>query len=142
MEFIKTNSLKKFAKSSESIIVFVILELLGLMCFGLGGLNNIYFVVGIIINIFSIPFLLINSTKEELKQFCLFLIPFILMSLLICFGSMYKGIGLGFNNLLLFLALISFVMIGYSARRIKSFKIETALYIGEGRPHFKSYYEK
>ena len=60
MEFIKTNSLKKFAKSSESIIVFVILELLGLMCFGLGGLNNIYFVVGIIINIFSIPFLLIN----------------------------------------------------------------------------------
>ena len=45
MEFIKTNSLKKFAKSSESIIVFVILELLGLMCFGLGGLNNIYFVV-------------------------------------------------------------------------------------------------
>ena len=129
MEFIKTNSLKKFAKSSESIIVFVILELLGLMCFGLGGLNNIYFVVGIIINIFSIPFLLINSTKVELKQFCLFLIPFILMSLLICFGSMYKGIGLGFNNLLSFLALISFVMIGYSARRIKSFKIETALYI-------------
>ena len=61
-------SLKKYVKSSEAIVVFVILELLGLMCFGLGGSNIIFFVVGLIVNIATIPFMVINSNKQELKH--------------------------------------------------------------------------
>ena len=122
-------SLKKYVKSSEAIVVFVILELLGLMCFGLGGSNIIFFVVGLIVNIATIPFMVINSNKQELKHFALFALPLVLMALLICFGNMYKTPGLFINNLFSFFGIVSFLMIGYSARRIKSFKMENGLII-------------
>jgi len=125
-------SLKKYVKSSEAIIVFVILELLGLMCFGLGGSNIIFFVVGIFVNVATIPFMILNSTKEELKHFAYFAFPLVLMALFISFGNMYRVSGLTISNICSFLSIISFLMIGYSARRIKSFKIENALMIMGG----------
>lgn len=122
-------SLKKYVKSSEAIIVFIVLELLGLMCFGLGGSNIIFFVVGLFVNIATIPFMIINSNKQELKHFALFALPLVLMAMLICFGNMYGIKGLLANNIISFLAIISFLMIGFNARRIKSFKMENGLLI-------------
>lgn len=123
---------KSFRNEYESIGTFLILELLALVGFGLGGVSLIFQYAGFIVALVATFFAFKNYSKEDLKPILYVGIPLFLMSLFTSFGKFFET-----NNFLAklgsFLSLISFLAIGLSARRMKSFSAKNAvLCIGGG----------
>ena len=124
---------KTFREEYESIGTFLILELLALICFGLGGVSLIFEYAGFIVAVIATYFAFKSYSKEDLKPILLVAVPLFLMSIFTSFGMFFEqneGIIERFGA---FLSLISFLAIGLSARRLKSFSVKNAIYcIGGG----------
>ncbi len=119
---------KSFQEEYESIGTFLILELLALVCFGLGGVNLIFQYAGFIVALISTFFAFRNYSKDDLKPILLIAAPLFLMSIFTSFGHFLDIFGYSVvTRLGAFLSLISFLAIGLSARRLKSFSAKNAL---------------
>lgn len=125
------NFFKKFGRY-ENLLTFLIMELLALTSFALGGNNVIFYIAGFVLAIFG---LLVNFNKFEKKELVSLLamgIPVLLIAVFVAFGTPNQSKP-AFENIFVFFAIISFFALGLFARRMKSLKIETVLYcIGFG----------
>lgn len=123
---------KSFVQEYESIGSFLILELLALVSFGLGGVNVIFEYAGFVIALIATLFAFKNYSKEDLKPILYIGIPLFLMAIFVSFGKYFETYSFA-ANLGCFLSIISFLAMGLSARRLKSFSAKNALYcIGAG----------
>jgi len=123
---------KTFQEEYESIGTFLVLELLALVSFGLGGVSLIFQFAGFIIALVATFFAFKNYSKEDLKPIALIAVPLLLMSIFTSFGKFFESYNI-LAKLGSFLSLISFLAIGLSARRLKSFSTKNAiLCIGGG----------
>ncbi len=121
---------KSFREEYESIGGFLVLELLALVGFGLGGVNLIFQYAGFIIALIATFFAFKNFTKEDLKPILFVGVPLFLMSIFTSFSHYYDCF-LSFNILAKigsFLAIISFFAVGLSARRMQSLSYKKVLY--------------
>ena len=123
---------KTFQEEYESIGAFLILELLALVGFGLGGVSIIFQYAGFVVALVATFFAFKNYSKEDLKPILFVAAPLLLMSIFTSFGIFFES-----NDILAkigsFLSLISFLAVGLSARRMKSFSAKNAvLCIGGG----------
>lgn len=123
---------KTFREEYESIGTFLVLEILALVSFGLGGVSLIFQYAGFIVALIATFFAFKNYSKDDLVPVLCLGAPLLLL-------SVFTGFGYSFSNgdilakLGCFLALISFLAIGLSARRMKSFSTRNTLYcIGGG----------
>lgn len=123
---------KTFREEYESIGTFLVLEILALVSFGLGGVNLIFQYAGFIVALIATFFAFKNYTKDDL-------IPIVCLGAPLLLISIFTGFGYSFSNgnilakLGCFISLISFLAIGLSARRMKTFSTKNALYcIGGG----------
>ena len=123
---------KTFREEYESIGTFLVLEILALVSFGLGGVSLIFQYAGFIVALIATFFAFKNYSKEDLVPILCLGVPLLLLSIFTGFGfSFYNGDILA--KLGCFVSLISFLAIGLSARRMKSFSTKNALYcIGGG----------
>ncbi len=111
---------------SDSILTFLILEMIAIVSFALGGNSIIYFVLGIIVGIFSVLVACTRFSKNELPSLLLFLGIMFLISIFVSFGNLFRDYYGGLNIIVL-LAINLFLFNGIAARRIKQFKSETLL---------------
>ena len=125
------NFFKKFTRY-ENLLTFLIMELLALTSFALGGNNVIFYVIGFVLAIFGLLINLNKFEKKELVSLAAMGIPVILIAIFVAFGTPNQSKPV-FENIFVFFAIISFFALGLFARRMKSLKIETVLYcIGFG----------
>lgn len=117
---------KSFAEEYESIGTFLILELLALICFGLGGVSLIFQYAGFVIALIATYFAFRNYSKEDLKPILFVGVPLLVMSIFFAFGKFNETKDI-IAKLGCFLSLISFFAIGLAARRTKSFTTKNAL---------------
>ena len=118
---------KTFAQEYESIGVFLILELLALACFGLGGSYEIFHYAGFIVSLAAVFFAFRNFSKDDLVPIAVVGVPLFLMAIFTSFGHYFEDASI-LQNLAAFFAIIGFFAIGLSARRIKSFSVKNALF--------------
>ena len=125
------NFFKKFTRY-ENLLTFLIMELLALTSFALGGNNVIFYVIGFVLAIFGLLININKFEKKELVSLAAMGIPVILIAIFVAFGTPNQSKPV-FENIFVFFAIISFFALGLFARRMKSLKIETVLYcIGFG----------
>lgn len=117
---------KSFTQEYESIGVFLILELLALVSFGLGGINSIFHIAGFVVALISLLFSFKNFCKEDLVPVLCLGAPLFLMSIFTSFGKYFEQYSF-ISNLGAFLAILSFFMTGLAARRTKSFSTKNML---------------
>ena len=111
----------------SSITMFLIFECIALLCFCLGGISTIFHYIGFVIAIFSFIFSYKNFDKKEIGSLLLIGIPVLIIGICCAFGKLFGGFNNFASNFAVFLAIPGFFLLGLSARRIKSFSIETAL---------------
>ena len=117
---------KSFQEEYESIGTFLVLELLALVAFGLGGVSLIFQYAGFIVALIATFFAFRNYSKDDLKPILFIGVPLLLLSIFTSFGKLFETIDL-LSKLGAFLSIISFLAIGLSARRMKSFSVRNAL---------------
>lgn len=117
---------KSFAQEYEVIGAFLVLELIALTCFGFGGIDSIFHYAGFIVALIATFFAFRNFHKEDLMPIVLLGIPLLGMAIFTSFGNLFSGSGI-LANLGAFLGLISFLALGLSARRNKSFNTRTLI---------------
>lgn len=119
---------KTFKDDYESIGVFLILELLALVGFGLGGVNLIFQYAGFVVAIIATLFAFKNYSKEDLVPILTIGIPLFVIALFTSFGHFFDDYLTLVARIGAFLGILSFFAVGLSARRMKSFNIKNALY--------------
>lgn len=107
-----------FRSEYSSLGTFFVLELLALVCFGLGGVNQIFQYVGFIVALVATYFAFANYSKDDLKPVLLLGIPLVLLAIFVSFGKYFNESSI-LENLGIFLAIPSFFAVGLSYRRIK-----------------------
>ena len=110
-----------YIKRLDTVTSFIILELLAFTSFALGGINAIFYYLSIVVLIFALPFFIV-AKKEELKQLLFYSIPLFLLAALVSFGKLYSSSGFLLENIGIFLAFISFYLLGFLARHNHAFK--------------------
>ncbi len=119
---------KKFAiKDYESIGVFLIMELVALVSFCLGGTVIVFHYVGFVVSLLAFFFAYQSYDKKELKSLILIGAPIIVLAICLAFGNLYGGFSNFLANFGVFLAIPSFFLVGMSARRTKNLSIENVL---------------
>lgn len=111
---------------SDSLLAFLILEMIAIVSFTLGGNNIIFFVIGILVGIFSVLVVCTRFSKNELPSLLTFLGIMFLLSIFVSFGNLFREY-YGALDLIVLLAINLFLFNGIAARRIKQFKSETLL---------------
>ena len=125
-----------FTKRFDTIFAFLILEIIALASFGIGGALGIRLlqIIGFFLSLFSIPFIQNNYTKQDLKPNLPWLIPLGLFCLLMGFSAFffraYGGFGLNSMVYMLLetLGLAGFFLLGVAANFIPVLKKEYLLY--------------
>ena len=117
---------KSFRTEYESIGTFLVLELLALVSFGLGGVSLIFQFAGFIVALVATFFAFKNYSKEDLKPILLVAVPLFLLAIFTSFGKFFESFDI-LAKLGAFLGILSFLAIGISARRMKSFSPRNAL---------------
>lgn len=121
---------KTFRQEYESIGAFLVLELLALVGFGLGGVNIIFQYAGFIIALIASYFAFKNFSKEDIKPILFVAVPLFLMSIFTSFSPYYNCFAS--VNIVAkigsFLAITSFLAMGLSARRMQSLSFKKVLY--------------
>ena len=111
----------------NALLAFLVMELLAVTAFSLGGVNEVFFIAAFVLMVFGLLFFYKKLfVKVELKNLLLLLVPVILISAFVSFGNLLSGKSV-FTNIATFVGLISFFVLGLISRRNKEFKISTAL---------------
>ena len=108
---------------SDSLLAFLILEMIAIVSFALGGNNIIFFVIGILVGVFSVLVACTRFSKNELPSLLAFLGIMFLLSIFVSFGNLFREYYVALD-LIVLLALNLFLFNGIAARRIKQFKIQ------------------
>ena len=120
-------ALKEKFKDYESISIFLIMELVALVSFCLGGSIIVFHYVGFVVAIVAFLFAYNSYDKKEYKSLILIGAPIIVLAICLAFGNLYGGFSNFLANFGVFLAIPSFFLVGLSARRTKNLSIETLL---------------
>lgn len=121
----KNSSTKK--DDMSSIATFLILECVALLSFCLGGISLIFQYAGFVISIFAFFAAMKNFDKKEIGSLLLIGIPVLLLGIFSAFGKLFGGFSNFGQNFGVLLAIPGFFLLGLSARRIDSFKVDVAL---------------
>ncbi len=118
-----------FVQKYDALLIFLILEALALLSFGLADANIIYRYLGFVITLALIPFAVLFVNKKELVSLIIFSIPLIVVSLLVSYSTFtLKTMRYGFlDNTSVFLGSLAFFVLGFVVRKIEKFKIENVL---------------
>ncbi len=111
---------------SDSLLSFLILEMIAIVSFALGGNFIIFYAIGIIVGLFSVLVACTRFSKNELPSLLTFLGIMFVLSILVSFGNLFRDY-YGAFNIITLLAINAFLFNGVAARRIKDFKSETLL---------------
>lgn len=116
-------------KEFSSLIAFFVFELLSLVAFTLGNSIILYSGLSIAIAIFVIFTGYKEFKKKESMSFLIFLIPLFIFGALTAFSPFSLSNVSIIVNILSFLGIMSFALIGYLSKSMPGFKISTALLI-------------
>lgn len=119
------NFFKKLS-AADSLVAFLILECLAITAFAIGGINIVFYVIGILLSIFTVFLVYNRFSKNEAKSLLLFMGLMLLISIFISFGNLLRN-AFGATNVLVLLAINAFLFMGIALRRFKSFAPETIL---------------
>ncbi|MDR1697794.1 MAG: hypothetical protein LBR37_02625 [Erysipelotrichaceae bacterium] len=123
------NFISNYLKKFDSIIGFVIIEILGIVAFALGSINTIFLVLGIIAAVLLIPFAIKSFKLENLMTLFFLIIPlifFLILSISSPFGQTFYSV---FDNILYLVGSLAFVFLGVFSHYNKAFKLEHALLV-------------
>ena len=82
---------KPFTEQFDTIVAFLGIEVLALMCFGLGGFTGvrIFQVLGAFVSLGTIPFIRLNYSKKDIAANLKWLLPLALFMLLLGVSSFF-----------------------------------------------------
>jgi len=120
---------KAKVREFSSLISFFVFELLSLVAFTLGNSIVLYSVISIIIAIFVIFTGYREFKKKESMSFLVFLIPLFIFAALTAFSPFALSNVSIVINILSFLGIMAFALVGYLSKVMPGFKISTALLI-------------
>lgn len=110
---------KSFRSQYESLGTFLVLELIALASFNLGGVSMIFHYGGFIISLVAFYFAYKSFSKEDLKPILFVSIPLLIIVILTSFGSFFEEYDI-ISKIGFFLAIPGFLLAGLSFRRLKS----------------------
>lgn len=110
----------------DSLISFLILECLAITSFALGGINIIFYIIGIILGIVCVVLVRNKFSNNEGASLLVFLFLMFFISLLGTLGNLAKA-RYGNENIVTLLAVNAFLFMGIASRRFKAFKADTLL---------------
>ena len=127
---------KPFVEQFDTIVAFLTLEAIALVCFGIGGFVGIKLleVLGFYVGLCTIPFIRLNYSRADAKRNLKFLIPlgilFVLMGFSAFFFRYYGGFGISsfLYSLIEVLGLAGFFLLGFGIRHVPCIKKEYVLY--------------
>lgn len=121
--------LTSFVEKYDALLIFLILEALALLSFGLADANIIFRYLGFVIALALIPFGVLFVKKKEALSLLIFVTPLIIIALLTAFSRFsISTLNYGLlDNFSVLLGTLAFVSLGFLSRKIKKFKIEHAL---------------
>ena len=108
------------------LFLFLALELLAIVGFGLGGNNVVYYILGFIVAIFGVVLTFKRIKKNEIFSLLMIAIPILLIAVFVSFGVLSQKNGV-LVNIATFIGIISFFLIGLSMRRSKGVNAELIL---------------
>ncbi len=125
-----------FTERFDTIVAFLLLELIALACFGIGGFvgTKVLQIVGFYVCFATIPFIRLNFSKKDLAANAKFLIPFGVLCLLLSFSAfLFTYNGRQASSFLLFgliqtIGLAGFFVLGFGVRSIPCIKKGFLLY--------------
>lgn len=123
-------AIKSKLREYESISIFLIMELVALTSFCLGGTSTVFHYVGFVVSLIAFLFAYNNYDKREYKSLLIILIPLFIFAATISFGNLYGGFSNPntiLANLGSFFGILGFFFTGLSARRTKNLKVENVL---------------
>ena len=109
--------------SKNSLFIFLLLECLALVSFALGGNNALFYIVGILLCIVSFVFVYNRFSKNEIPSLSIYVISTLVITLFASFGTLYSST-FGFQNILPFLGLNAFFLLGILIRRFNRVNAE------------------
>lgn len=120
-----------FTQKYDALLIFLILEALALLSFGLADANVIYRYLGFVIALALIPFAVLFVSKKEIVSLVIFAIPLIVVALLVSYSTFsLKTMNYGFlDNTSVLLGSLAFFVLGFVVRKIDKFKIENVLLV-------------
>ncbi len=122
---------EKLAKL-HPLFIFLSLEFLAIVSFGLGGNNVIFYIFGTILAIFGGVLTFKRFKKNELFSLLIIGVPVLLLSVFVSFGRLSWSNGV-FVNIATFLGIVAFFAVGLFLRRTNKIKPELViLCIGGG----------
>lgn len=122
-----------FFKKNQSLVTFLLLEVLGLLAFSFANIPEILIFIGCLLSIVAFVFaIFIADRKTEFLNIVPPVIILIIVSVFASFGGFSNSFN-GFSNLVTLLAIPLFFVLGYSCRRLDEFNIKhTLIAIGFG----------
>ncbi len=115
-------------KEANSLTAFLILECLAITSFALGGVNFVFYIVGTLVAIFAILTTIDKFSKQEKMSLLIYLGTMCVLSIFLSFGKLLLG-SYSFGNILVFLAINAFLLLGLCSRKIEGFKTETMVLV-------------
>ena len=109
--------------SKNSLFIFLLLECLALTSFALGGNNVLFYIVGILLCIVSFVFVYNRFSKNEIPSLSIYVVSTLVITLFASFGTLYSST-FGFQNILPFLGLNAFFLLGILIRRFNRVNAE------------------
>ena len=111
----------------STVGIFLLYEILALVSFGLSNSFEVYSFVAIPVLVILIIAHFAQVKKDGFSNLIIFLFPFILLGIVVAFGSYSSGYSSVLVRVLVPFAFISFAALGYLSSYKNGFKISTAI---------------
>ena len=108
------------------LFTFLVMELLALTAFGIGGNNVIFYLLGFALAIFGGILTIKRFDKNDLFSLLFLAVPILIIAILVSFGTFSWGNSV-LVNIAAFLGIISFFAIGLFLRRTNGVKADIVL---------------
>ncbi|MDY0177929.1 MAG: hypothetical protein RBR85_01640 [Bacilli bacterium] len=116
-------------KNNGPLISFFVFELLAITAFTLSSSVLLYGVLSLLSLIFVVFFGIKDLKVRQMSDFFIFLIPITIFALLTSISKFSQTNVAQLLNIFSFVAVLAFAFIGYFSKRVKEFKISTALMV-------------
>ncbi len=122
-------SFKSYVQKSDSLLIFLVLEVVAFVCFGLGNAGVIFRYLGFLVSLLLIPYAVLFIEKKDILPVLIFAIPLVAFAIYMSFSQFNQNAFSTYINISIALGLVAFFFLGLAIRTIPSAKVDIILLV-------------
>lgn len=123
------NKFKEYVQKTDSLAIFLILEMVAFAGFALGNANLIFRYLGFAVALLLIPYAILFINKKDILTILVFAIPLVGFIAIMSLSNFQRSAYAWYENLSIGLGFVSFFFLGVMLRKIKTAKPEIILLV-------------